>query len=149
MSYLNNIKTTTFLVDGSWTIDPRAKMVEFYLWGGGGGGGSGRCGAAASAQGGGGGGGGGFIYEKTFASSLTASPYTVTIGTGGTGGIAINAVTTNGNTGNSGNVTSIGAALITKASTGGFGGGVSSQGGGGANFTAEDLAALKKRLGIP
>lgn len=115
-------KITSFISNSSWTIDPRAISVEFFVWGGGGGGGSGRCGVSNAAGGGGGGGGSGFVYLKTQASFLTASPYTITIGTGGTGGIAINAVTTNGNPGGTGNPTSVGTAIIAPGGLGGAGG---------------------------
>lgn len=105
-------KITTYLVDGTWTKDSRSQIVEFYVTGGGGGGGSGRCGASGAAGGGGGGAGGDTVYQKTLASLLNASPYTITIGTGGTGGIAINAVNTNGNNGNAGNDTTVGSIIL-------------------------------------
>ncbi len=115
-------KITPFLSDGTYTVDPRAKVVEFFVWAGGGGGGSGRCGATGSVSGGGGGGAGGTVYLKTFASLLTGGPYTVTIGTGGSGGASINAINTNGNPGNPGLVTSIGTIIYAKGGTGGTGG---------------------------
>ncbi len=114
-------KVTTFLASSTWTIDPRSKSVEFYVWGSGAGGGSGRCGASGTAGGGAGGGPGQFCYVKTLPNNLTASPYTVTIGAGGTGGISVNAIATEGNPGNPGNPSSVSGVII--ASGGGAGGG--------------------------
>ena len=115
-------KITTYLANGSWTIDPRTKFVDFYGWGGGGGGGSGRCGVSNAAGGGSSGAGGNFIYLRTLAINLTGSPYTVTIGTGGSGGLSVNAVTTNGNPGNPGNPSSVGTIIIASGGLGGSGG---------------------------
>ena len=130
----NNTKFTSYVANGTWTIDPRTSIVEFYVWGGGGG--SGRCGISAAAGGGAGGGGGTFIYFKSQAAVLTSSPYTVTIGTGGAGGISINAVTTNGNPGIQGNNTSVGTVVVASGGGGGGGGIIgSSTGGRGGVYT--------------
>lgn len=115
-------KITTYNASGSWTIDPNAKEVEVYMWSGGSGGGSGRSGATTLAGGGGGGAPANFLYTKCLASTLTSSPYTVTIGAGGTGGTSVSAAITNGNPGNPGGTTSIGTALIVPGPTGGTGG---------------------------
>lgn len=125
---------TTYTASGSWTKNAKTKTVRFLAWGGGGGGGSGRCGASATAGGGGGGGGGGF-YDMVFnGADLTASPYTVTIGTGGTGGASINAVTTNGNPGNPGTNTTLGSVVLATGSPGGAGGTTGSATGGAPSY---------------
>ncbi len=103
-------KVTTFNSNGTWTIDPRAISVEFFVWGAGGGGGSGRSGSSGQSGGGGGGAGGNLAYLKSYASILTASPYTVTVGTGGTGGTA--ATNANGNPGIIGGTTSVGSIIV-------------------------------------
>jgi hypothetical protein len=128
---------TTFTTPGtsSWTIDPRTKIVEFFLWGGGGGGGSGRSGASSLSIGGSGGGGGGFTYTKTFASLLTASPYTTTVGAAGTGGGSVNGTLQDGNPGINGGTTSVGSAVLAQGGIGGVGGTTSAGVGGASRYT--------------
>lgn len=110
-------KTTVYLANNSWTLDPRTTFVDFIVTGGGGGGGSGRCGVSTASGGGGGGAAGYTVYQRTAASLLLASPYTITVGTGGAGGISVNAVTTNGNPGMDGNPSSVGSFVL---AAGGF-----------------------------
>jgi hypothetical protein len=132
-SALISSKITTFTSNGSWTLDPRTKSVEFFAWGGGAGGGSGRCGVSAAAGGGGGGGNGALVYLKALAANLPSSPYTVTIGAGGAGGASVNATTTNGNPGIIGGITSIGTIVIA------LGGSIGSAGTTGGGAAASSL----------
>ncbi len=141
--------TTTYLVDGAWTIDPRAKLVRILAWGGGGGGGSGRCGASGSAGGGSGGACGGFVDYLFQASTLSASPYTITIGTGGAGGIAINAVTTNGNPGTPGNPTTVGSVILAGGGLAGGGGGTGGSSGGAASVCTLNGFSINLPVGSP
>lgn len=112
VSVLANSKITKITSNGTWTVDSRTVLADLYAWSGGAGGGSGRCGASASSGGGGGGSGGTFVHQRVLASSLTGSPYTVTIGNGGAGGASVNAVLSNGNPGVSGGTTSVGNLIV-------------------------------------
>ena len=133
---------TSYIANGSWTINANTKVVQFFVWGGGGGGGSGRCGASGSSGGGAGGGAGSFFTTSALAANITGSPYTITIGTGGTGGISINATTTNGNPGNPGNPTSIGSLYIAPGGLGGGGGTSASASGGSSSISTNGLYLL-------
>jgi hypothetical protein len=126
-------KTTVFLSNSTWTIDPRANIVEFYVWGGGGGGGSGASLLTTGSTGGGGAGPGGLVDIKTFASLLTSSPYTITIGTGGAGGLPVSG-SSNGNIGTDGNPSSVGTVVIAAGGKGGKGGTSSLSSGPGFSF---------------
>ncbi len=113
-------KLTKYLASGSWTIDTKTVTVEFFVWSAGGGGGSGKSGVSAQSGGGGGGGGGNFVYLKSYASLLTSSPYTITVGTGGAGGGA--ATTANGNPGIIGGTSSVGSIIVVNGGAPGAGG---------------------------
>jgi hypothetical protein len=113
---------TKYLVNSTWTPNPNAKVIEFFVWGGGAGGGSGRSGISNAASGGGGGGPGFLAHQKIDASLLTSAPYTITIGTGGAGGAAVSTATTNGNPGVDGTPSSVGSVIIALGGLHGLGG---------------------------
>lgn len=127
---------TTFSTSGTWTVNPRTKYAEFFMWGAGGGGGSGRCGASGAASGGGGGGAGAFAYQISQASSLASGPYTITVGTGGAGGASVNAILTNGNIGIAGGNSSIGSIFAVGGGPPGGGGTTSFIAGGAGGISA-------------
>ncbi len=127
-------KITTYNASSTWTIDPRAISVEFYVMSGGGGGGSGRSGVSASAGGGAGGGPGNLYYLKALASLLVSSPYTITVGGAGSGGSLVNGVGVNGNPGIIGGTSSVGTLIVVLGGTGGAGGTTGSGTGGNATF---------------
>lgn len=115
-------KVTTFISSGTWTVDPRSKLIEFYVWGGGAGGGSGRCGVSAASSGGSAGAAGGFAFERILFANLTSSSYSITVAGSSTGGASINAIITNGNAGTTGNSSSIGTICIVPGGSAGLGG---------------------------
>jgi hypothetical protein len=121
---------TTYNANGSWTINSATQFVDFYATSGAGGGGSGRSGVSGSASGGGGGGAGQLYYLRMSAANLTASPYTVTVGTGGAGGTSVSTALTNGNPGSPGNPSTVGTIIRSPGGTAGAGGTTASGGGG-------------------
>lgn len=92
----------------TWTKNSSTKVVEFFVWSGGGGGGSGRAAASNQSGGGSGGGAGYFSYVKALATSITASPITITVGAGGNGGASVTGGV-NGNPGIIGGSSSVGS----------------------------------------
>ncbi len=120
----------------TWSKDPKAKIIEIYVWGAGSGGGAGRAsGLAEGRSGGGSGSSGAMSYAKFFPTQLLTTE-TITVGQGGTGGAAVLA-NNNGIDGTIGGTSGIGAlngANISApnklfATRGGAGGGGTTTGG--------------------
>ena len=107
---LNRAGTTRVLqyTASTFWIKPEG-ICEIFVCclGAGGGGGSGRLGESGTATGGGSGGGGGAMaFRRLRASDLTATSYSIVVGTGGNGGVSQTTNTTNGNPGSNGTLSS-------------------------------------------
>lgn len=129
-----SIKITKFFTDGTWGVDPLAKMSRHLIWSGGGGGASGRSGASANSSGGGGGAPGSFVDALVDHSTLTESAYSVIVGLGGIGGLSVSGTGVSGNPGSKGGDSSVGdpaqTGLVASGGNGGGGGGLNSGAGG-------------------
>jgi hypothetical protein len=80
-----DIKRTVFSASGTFTKDPKAKIIRVQMWGGGGGGANGQKVASGTLGLGGSAGGGGSYAEASFPASAFGASEAVTVGAGGAG----------------------------------------------------------------
>lgn len=112
---------------GFWIKPNNVSEIYVLCMGGGGGGGSGRVSAPNTGSSGGAGGGGGTIASRRIkVNALTATSYSITVGTGGAGGASQTTNSTNGLNGSTGTASSFavsGSTILVNAVGGGLGGG--------------------------